>query len=98
MRWHRSVTNAFTSEPRDLGARHASLAHVHAAPLGAAVERGHRLAGIEDAGRIECALHVVEGGDLRRPELHAHLPQLLHADAVLARDRAAHLDAELEDA
>ena len=79
------------------GARHPAL-HVRAAPFGAALERRHRLAGIEDAVGIEGALHVVEGGELGRAELHAHLPQLLDAHAVLAGDRAAHLDAKLEDA
>src|SRR6185312_16220094 len=101
--WSRTRSQAsamkvsLTSEPRDVGARHAPVAHVHAAPLGAAPERGHRLAGIEDAGRVEGALHGVEGFDLGRAELHAHLAQLLDAHAVLAGDRAAHLHAALED-
>src|SRR5258707_949600 len=70
---------------------------MHPAPLGAALERGHRLPGIQDAARIEGALHVVERGELGSAELHAHLPQLLDAHAVLAGDRAADFDALLED-
>src|SRR5690349_9757991 len=86
------------SESRDVGARNLPVVDVHAAPFGAALERRHRLAGIEDAVGIERRLHSVERGELRSAELHAHLLELLDADAVLAGDRAAHLDAELEDA
>src|SRR5690349_16637834 len=87
-----------TSEPRDVGARDLAAAHVHAAPFRAAVDGGHGLARIEDAVGIERALHVVESRDLGTAELLAHLPQLLDSHAVLAGDRPAHLDAELEDA
>src|SRR5688572_33054179 len=69
---------------------------VHAAPLGAALERGHGLPGIEDARRVERRLHRVERGDLGRAELQAHLPELLDPHAVLAGDRAAHFHAALE--
>src|SRR5687768_6363016 len=86
------------SEARDRGPRDGARAHVHAAPLRAAVEGRHGLAGVEDAGGVERALHVVERGDLGRAELQAHLLQLLDAHAVLAGDGAAHLDAALEDA
>src|SRR5260370_40167054 len=78
--------------------RPAPAVHVHAAPFGAALERGDRLPRIEHARGIERPLHVVEGAELGRAELHAHLAQLLDADAVLARDGAADLDAQLEDA
>ena len=40
----------------------------------------------------------MEGAQLRACELRAHRVDLLDADAVLARDRAADLDAKLEDA
>jgi hypothetical protein len=39
----------------------------------------------------------VESGQLRRRELHAHLVDLLDADAVLAGDRAAERHRQLED-
>src|SRR5258708_9485042 len=93
-----SVIAGSSSEARNIGARDAARAHVRTAPLGAALERRHRLAGVEDAVRIERALHVMERGELGRAELHAHLAQLLDAHAVLAGDRAAHFHAALEDA
>src|SRR4051812_12893684 len=98
MRSHRVGMKSLSmaSEARNVGARHASRTHVHAAPLRAPLERRHSLAGVEDAVRIEGALHVVEGGDLGRAELNAHLPQLLDAHAMLAGDRAADFDAQLE--
>src|SRR3954471_5909986 len=86
------------SESRDVGVRHAPVVDVHATPFGATLERRHRLAGVEDAARVERGLHVVERRELGRAELHAHLPQFLDAHAVLAGDGAAHLHAELEDA
>ena len=65
--------------------------HPHAAVLGAARERRHRLAGFSSrAGRR--ALHRVEQLELGPAELHAHLVDFLHPDAVLAGDGAAHLD------
>src|SRR4051812_26310558 len=78
--------------------RDAPAVHVGAAPLRAALERRHSLAGVEDAVGVERALHVMECGDLRRAKLHAHLAKLLDAHAVLARDGDADFDAALEDA
>src|SRR5690349_5432097 len=85
-----AMKGSATSEPGDVGTRHLPAVDVHAAPLGAALERGHGLARVQDAGRIEGALHRVEGLDLGRAELHAHLAKLLDPDAVLAGDGAAH--------
>ena len=61
------------------------------------MQRGHHLAGVEEALGIECRLERVELGQLGGPELAAHLVDLLDPHAVLARDRAPHLDAELEE-
>ncbi len=55
------------------------------------------LAGIEQAGRIEGALDGEERVAFGGRELHAHRADLLHADAVLAGDRAAERDAEFEN-
>ncbi len=85
------------SEPRQFGVRKLAVVHVHLAELGAAGERRDALAGIEQRVRVERGLDAEEALELGRPELHAHLRQLLDADAVLAGDRAADLDAQLED-
>ena len=72
--------------------------HMHRAEFGAAVQRRHGLAGIEQAGRIERGLDGMELGQFRAAELHAHLVDLLDADAVLAGDGAADFHAQLQDA
>src|SRR5512141_18860 len=77
--------------------RQLAVVDVHLAELSAAVERRYALAGIEQRLRIERGLHSEEALELAGAELHAHLRQLLDADAVLAGDRAADLDAELQD-
>src|ERR1700744_1278585 len=85
------------SESFELGkGEHAAL-DVHAAVLGAAVQRGDHLARIEQALRIERGLQREHLRTLGLGELHAHRVELLGADAVLAADRAAHRDAQLED-
>src|SRR5690606_23810839 len=85
------------SEPRQIGKRQPSPAHVHASVLRAACERGDRLARVEDAGRVEGALDREEGLELLGRELRAHRFDLLDAHAVFAGDGAAELDAQLED-
>src|SRR5204863_5773290 len=59
--------------------------------------RGEDLAWIRQAQRIEGVLHPAHDGHVDGRVLERHVAVLLHADAVLARDRAAHLDAHLED-
>ena len=73
--------------------RQLPAVYVHPAHLGAAVKRWHRLAGIEQPLGIEGALDRVKALQLQRCELHAHLIDLFDADAVLAGDRPASLDA-----
>src|SRR6516164_6136356 len=70
--------------------------HVHAAHLGAAMQRRDRLAGVEQPIRIERALDVLKALELAWRELHAHVAELLYTDAVLAGDRTARLDAKLQ--
>ena len=65
----------------------------HLAELGAPVQRRDVLRRVEQPGGIEGALHPAERLQLRGRELHAHLVDLLDADAVLAGDGAADLDA-----
>ena len=85
------------SEARQLGMRELAVVHVHLPELGAAVQRRHPLAGIEQSVRVERRLDPEEALELGGAELRAHAAQLLDADAVLAGDRAADVDAELED-
>jgi hypothetical protein len=77
--------------------RQLTVVDVHRAPLGAAVQFGHGLAGVEQGVGIERGLHVVEARQFRGGELGAHLPDFLQADAVLAGDGAADLDAQFEN-
>ena len=71
--------------------------YVQAAEFGAAVQRGHALAGVEQVVRVEGGLDGVELGEFSRLKLHAHLVDLLHAHAVLAGDGAADLDAQFQN-
>src|SRR6185503_1600142 len=84
------------SEARQLRVRELAAAHVHAAEFSATRECRHGFAGIEQALRVERALERVEHFELLAAELHAHLVDLLHADAVLAGDRSADRDAFLQ--
>src|SRR3979490_84692 len=83
----------------DAAASRRARAPARGAPAlpGAARERRHRLAGIEQATRIEGALHREERLQLVGAELQAHLVDLLDADPMLAGNGAAHLDAFLHD-
>ena len=71
--------------------------HVHRAELRAAVQRRHGLAGVEQALRVEGPLEGVELLEFRGAELLAHGVDFFHADAVLAGDGAACLDAAPQD-
>src|SRR5512134_3978984 len=84
------------SEPGKIRVRQRAAANDHPSELGATLQRGDVLAGVEQAGRVERPLDAAEALELRAGELRAHLVDLLDADAVLAGDRAADLDALLE--
>jgi hypothetical protein len=71
--------------------------HVQLAVLGATRQGRDDLERIEQAVGIERALHGREGIGLIARELHAHPVDFLDADAMLAGDRAADLDAQLEN-
>src|SRR5262249_41334425 len=53
------IVSGRVSESRDIRERHLSAADVHAAELGAAVQRGKHLAGIEQALVVECAFQAL---------------------------------------
>ena len=73
---------------RDVGAARA---------LAAEARCGEELLGVRDVVRIEGVAHAVHGGEVGFGEHVAHDALLLSADAVLAGDGAAGVDAELED-
>ena len=74
-----------------------SAMDMHGAELGAAMQGGHGLGGVQQASGVEGGLDGMELGQLLGLELDAHLVDLFLADAMLARDGATHLDAQLQD-
>ncbi len=74
-----------------------ALVHVHPAQLGAAVQLGEDLARVEDLGRVEGAFDPLLLGEVVLVEHGLHQVALLDADAMLAGEHAADLDAEPED-
>src|SRR5579883_1275298 len=86
-----------TSEAGQVGMRNPPAMHAQPPKLGTAVQCRHGLAGVEQAALIERALDGMEDLELAPAELHAHLLDLLHADAMLAADAAAFAHAELEN-
>ena len=69
---------------------------VQAAELGAAVQLRKDLAGVEDLGGVEGALDALLLVQVVLVEHHRH-QVALDADAVLAGQHAADLDAQLQD-
>ena len=80
-----------------MGKGDRSLMNVHGPELGAPRQGGDGLAGVEQARRIKRRLDRGEGFDLGCAKLGAHLVDLFAPDAVLAGDRAADGDAQLQD-
>ena len=70
----------------------------YARPLPAQPGRGELLAGIGDPRRVERAAQPVHRVEVVGAELPGHPGLLLQPDAVLARDRPARVDAQVEDA
>src|SRR5882672_12410293 len=89
--WSRASETRQVRKP--LGAR----VHVLAAELGAATQRGEHLAGVEAHVGIERVLDPMLDLEIDGRELVGHEIALLEADAVLARENPAHVDAELQD-
>jgi len=84
-------------KPFEIGEGDLPAMHVHAPELGAARECRHRLARIEDTVGVEGVLESVKLGEFFFRELHAHLIDLLDADAVFAGDGATDRDAEFKN-
>ena len=72
-----------------------ALVYVQGAELGAAVQGGDVLAGVEQAFGIERGLDRMEQGDFVGVELGAHLVDLFTPDAMLAGDAATDRHAQL---
>lgn len=70
---------------------------VHAAELGAAVQGRKHLSGIEQALRVEGAFQTLLLVEVDLAEHFRHQIALLDADAVLAGEHAAELDAGAQD-
>src|SRR5450830_2169887 len=85
------------SKARQVRVRKLPTVDVHLAEFGAAVERRDRLVRVEQAVRIEGALHRVKGFELAARKLHAHRIDLLDADPVFAGDGAADFYAQGQD-
>src|SRR6476661_7377094 len=75
-----------------------SLMHMHAAELCATRKRGDTLARVEQRMLVERTLDAEEPFEDDRWELRAHAAELLDADTMLAGDRPADVDAQLQDA
>ena len=69
---------------------------MHAAELGATMQRGNVLQRIQQAARIECALDAAEAFQFVCGKLLAHLVYFFDADAMLAGDGTADFDALLQ--
>src|SRR5690242_8997355 len=97
---HPALAFSGRSRSRSSGLRPAELRSRSCPRSGCRMVGAHSIedgAGVEDAVRVEGGLDATHEGELRgRLEL-LHVPLLLRADAVLARDRAAELHPRRED-
>src|SRR5271163_469006 len=85
------------SEPWNIGKRDAAAAHMHAAELGAVMERREHLAGIEQPLLVEGAFDALLVLHIDFGKHDRHQIPLLDPDAMLAGEHAADLDAQLQD-
>src|SRR5712692_2250947 len=74
------------------------MRHVRARPFGAQPRPWEDLAGIRQPVRVERAAHALHRFEVGFRKHHRHELLLFLADAVLAGDRAARLDAEFQNA
>src|SRR5207237_5993346 len=85
------------SEPWNPRKRHLPRMHVHPPQLSAAVQRRKHLAWIEQALVVEGAFEALLLVEIDLGEHRRHQVALLDADAVLAGEHAADLDAQPEN-
>src|SRR5689334_2430275 len=84
-------------EPRKVRKRHLAGVDMHAAELGAAVQGRKHFSGIEQALRVEGAFDALLLVQIDVGKHLAHQVALLDADAVLAGQDAAELDAAAQN-
>src|SRR5579864_7703686 len=85
------------SEPRQVGKTRLAAMNMHAAQLGAAVQLREQLAGVEQPLRIEGAFEALLLVQVNLVEHGRHEIALLDADAMLAGENTADLDAEAQN-
>src|SRR5439155_18394371 len=85
------------SKSREIRERHLAGVHVHAAQFRAAVQRREYFSGVEQALGIEGAFHALLLGEVNFRKHRRHQVALFDADAVLAGEDAADLDAKLQN-
>src|SRR5438132_5050210 len=89
--------SAGSLEPRNVGKCQLAAVHMHAAELGATVQGRKHLSGIEQALGVEGAFQALLLVEVNLAEHLRHQVALLDADAVLAGEHAAELDAGAQD-
>src|ERR1700754_2680287 len=87
--------NTIPSKPRNVRKRQPAAVDVHAAEFGAAVQSRKHLSRIEQARRVEGAFQPLLLVEIDLAEHLRHQIALLDADAMLAGQHPADLDAEL---
>ena len=87
------LTGAYRLKTAEFGKRQLAAMDMHAAEFGAAVQGRKHLAGIEQALRVERAFQPLLLVEIDLGEHLRHQIALLDADAVLAGQDAAELDA-----
>src|SRR5438874_1091292 len=93
----RRVSAIAGSESRNVGKRDPTRVDVHAPELGASVQRRKYLARVEQTLVVERAFEPLLLLEVGLGEHCRHQVALLHADAMLAGEHPAHLDAKPQD-
>ena len=70
---------------------------MHRAEFRAAMKTWHRLAGIEQALRVEDLFHCMKLFELGALKLNAHLIDFLDPDSMLTRNRTTDRDAKFQN-
>src|SRR5207253_10704891 len=92
-----SASCGFRLEAGQVRMRDLTVMDAQPSEFGAAMQRRHAFAWIEQPRWIERGFHAQQALELDRLELRAHAFEPLDTDPVLAGDRAAHRDAKVED-
>jgi len=85
------------SKPRQLREFRLAPVHMHPPALGAAVQPGEHLAGVQQAVGVKGALDLLLAQQVGLAELVFHQVAVLDADAVLTGQHAADIDAQTQN-